>query len=108
MGSGQDAAIERKFAQVLAGQKLGFENVPLEKIFYVYRWAGSGSFHLSALAQTRKTDESEHDMAADYVAQGLGSGSIPSGQVVLKPRWKTDYVAMVSQYLKQTAARNTV
>ena len=34
--------------------------------------------------------------------------SIPSGKVVLKPRWKTDYVALVSQYLKQTAARNTV
>ena len=100
MGSGEDLEIERKFAQVLASNCLGFD-IPLEDLYYVYRWYGTGSYHLSAFGQTRKGNESEHVMVADYVSQQLASGNVPSGEIPLNPHWKTDYVAAVAQYLDQ-------
>jgi len=106
MDSGQDAAIERKFAHVLTGLNLDFD-IRLEEIYYVYRWGGTDSYHLSAFAQTRKSNESEHVLVADYVSQQLESGKIPSGEIQLKPHWKADYVATVRQYLDQMPALNS-
>jgi len=68
---------------------------------------GTDSHHLSAFAQTRKSNESEHVMVADYVSQQLASGNVPSGEVPLNPHWKTDYVATARQYLDQMTATNS-
>lgn len=107
MGSGQDIALERKFEDALSDHRLGLDNVPPEKMYYVYRWAGTGSYHLSALAQTRKGNECEQAMVADYIAKQLSSGEVATGEVVLNPGWKTDYVDMVGQYLRRMTEVNS-
>jgi hypothetical protein len=103
MGSGQDVALEAKFKRVLGREKLGFDDIPIDKIYYVYRWLGIGSYHLSALGQTpkekRKDNESDSDLVTRYVASQLASGSLKSGRIFLTPHWKVDYQAKATDYI---------
>jgi glycosyltransferase involved in cell wall biosynthesis len=96
--SGEDIAIEKKFAEVLGDEHLGLEGIAPERMYYVYRWAGTGSYHLSAFGQTRTT-KSEYALVADYVCGQLASGKVPSGEILLSPHWNDDYLELVSGFL---------
>ena len=95
MGSGQDLEIERKFAHALGLKRLA-SDIPLERIYYIYRWAGTESYHLSWYGKNNKSED-----VVDYIFQRLESGEVPAGEIHLKPHWKVDYVAIVAQYLQR-------
>jgi glycosyltransferase involved in cell wall biosynthesis len=46
LGTGEDIAIERKFIAALGRTSLA-ETLPVEDNFYMYRWDGTNSYHLS-------------------------------------------------------------
>ncbi len=64
--------------------------------FYIYRWAGTNSYHLSGFGNA-----SDYRMAAEFVVQQRVSGGIAGGRLLLKPHWKVDYGVAVVNYLKQ-------
>ena len=100
-GTGEDIAIESKFKQALAGRSLS-DNIPVEKNFYIYRWGGTGSYHISGFG-----DATDHTMVADYISRQLESGNIPSGEILLDPHWKTNYLAKILRYLNQMTATSS-
>lgn len=104
LGTGDDVAIESRFAQVSSNLSLSIDTIALDKIYYIYRWAGTGSYHISAFSQYREKAKSDHAMVEDYVSQQLSSGFIPKGEIFLNPYWKIDYVASAVQRLNQITA----
>lgn len=94
-GAGEDLAIETKFDGALAGAPLS-EVLPADRNFYIYRWAGTNSYHLSGF-----DNRSDYHMVAEFVSQQRESERLPSEEVLLVPHWKTDYVALIERYLSQ-------
>jgi len=64
-------------------------------IYYLYRWQGTGSYHFSVLG----ADGQEHQRVAEYIAQQAARREIPQGQIRLQPQWKSDYGALVQEYV---------
>lgn len=70
--SGQDGAIEKRFSTT--GERK-VELIPNEKVFYIYKFGGTGHPHLSSM--------------------GYGKGFDEEGKketVYLKPQWKDEYI----------------
>ena len=80
--SGQDQAIERLF------EKTGRRSVvpiPPADLFYIYRFPGTGSYHLSAFGYGKGLEETER-----YVRR-----HVAPGRYRITPCWKQDYLSMV-------------
>jgi glycosyltransferase involved in cell wall biosynthesis len=69
--------------------------------YYIRRWKGTGSYHFSAMA----ADGDEHLEVAAYVERQAARGEIPLGRIRLRPRWRTDYGALVRERLRATSRR---
>jgi glycosyltransferase involved in cell wall biosynthesis len=79
--SGQDQAIESLF--VAKGQFRPQSIKPVDT-YYIYRTAGTDSYHLSARGWGKGMQ-----YAKDHV-----KARVPAGTYELEPKWKTDYVAL--------------
>jgi hypothetical protein len=79
--SGQDQTIETDLRYV--------EDTPVENAFYIYRFPGTGSYHLSAHGFGKGFEE----------AKKFVDAKVPKGRYVLKPQWRADYVELVSQQM---------
>lgn len=64
-------------------------------IYYIYRWARTGSYHFSAMGQNGDA----YDEVAAYVEKEAQQGRIRQGQIQLHPHWNIDYVKLVQDYL---------
>jgi LPS sulfotransferase NodH/glycosyltransferase involved in cell wall biosynthesis len=93
--SGFEATCEGQQAGVTRGQA-----VAPEDLYYLYRWGGTDSYHLSAAGK----NGGSYEAVATYVESRADWGYIPSGQVTLNPHWKADYVALVRDYLSNGSA----
>lgn len=80
--SGQDQAIEALFAKT--GRRMV---VPCDAgdLFYIYRFPGTGSYHLSASGYGKGLESAE-----EFVAR-----NVPAGRYAIRPQWREDYVALV-------------
>lgn len=87
--SGQDMALEDLFR----GRGRSVEATPRESIYYIYRFPGTGSYHLSASGYGKGFHEVEQAVRQ----RGIG------GVHVIRPFWAQDYVALVAQ-LNRSAA----
>ncbi|MBS0208881.1 MAG: glycosyltransferase family 2 protein, partial [Planctomycetes bacterium] len=52
MGSGQDLDLEQAFERLI-GRGKNYNSIKPEEIFYLYRWGGTGSFHLSGFGRDK-------------------------------------------------------
>jgi hypothetical protein len=86
--SGQDQAIESLFA---LKQRRGATSISSEDMYYIYRFAGTGSYHLSSHGWGRGMQA-----ASDYVARCVAPGIYK-----LRPMWTTDYVSAVRHALQR-------
>jgi hypothetical protein len=91
--SGQDAALEHRFE----GRGRTVERTPLAHLFYVYRYAETASYHLSAYGYDRGYAE-----VARYVHERNVRGVYD-----IKPAWTHDYSALVAQAVTQLTAAAT-
>jgi hypothetical protein len=81
-----------------------------EEIYYLYRWVGTGSFHLSNLGREQVGQNRGYAAVADFVRQRANAGEIPRGAVALQPHWKAEYPQWVASQIvalseQQAAAR---
>jgi glycosyltransferase involved in cell wall biosynthesis len=97
MGSGEDTDIEIRFKKVI-GRGMNFSLIEPQEIYYLYRWHGTHSYHLSGLGRD-EPGRSGHDKVLEYVLRQLDRGAVRSGEIVLDPRWTCDYSQLVKDYL---------
>jgi hypothetical protein len=76
--------------------KRSSQKLPQDKVFYIYRWAGSDSYHGSALGGYK---EGVSQSAQAFVEAKALNGDVPSGHVTLKPNWSKDWTKIASQSL---------
>ena len=93
MDNGYDQEIEARFAAVRPGSTTPYDIRP-EEIYYLYRWGGTASYHVSGFGQAEY-----HRAVADFVAEQVRLGRVSVGEFTLAPRWEADYVALVREYL---------
>jgi hypothetical protein len=94
MQSGQDAALEKLFE----GRGRTVEEMPPERLYYLYRFLETASYHLSAFGYGRGFEE-----AARYVERrGI------HGTYQIKPAWAHDYLTLVAKALARLAATPAV
>lgn len=99
MNSGQDLEIELLFEKIIGKGKNS--DISPEDIFYIYRWAGTGSFHLSGFGRDKPEGKTGSQKVGEAVAQKLKSGELQSGEIWIEPHWKCDYVEIVIEYLSR-------
>jgi hypothetical protein len=83
MDAGEDREIEGRFAAVIGTAK-DYDEIQPSEIYYLYRWSGTESYHLSDFGPGE-------DQIAGYARSALAEGAIESGQIVLNPHWAMDY-----------------
>ncbi len=79
--SGQDMALEELFK----GPSRYVEQTRPEDIYYIYRFPGTGSYHLSACGYGKGYEQVESFVKERAV----------SGTHIISPTWRQDYLAMV-------------
>jgi Core-2/I-Branching enzyme/Glycosyl transferase family 2 len=89
-GSGCDQIFEARLAAAFPGSIAPWAVTPSE-IYYVYRWAGTGSYHLSVQGGAQIERSRKYAEVAAYVEQRAAAGEIPRGQIALQPCWRADY-----------------
>jgi glycosyltransferase involved in cell wall biosynthesis len=88
-----DVKIMEKFREAVGGHYS--VKVPVEDRFYIYRWSTVNSYHGSGWGP-QKTDVS---LAVESIVESQRTRKIiPSGEIVLKPRWSYDYMSSVKSF----------
>lgn len=98
VGSGQDVGLELAFERIIGSGK-NYDAILPGEIYYIYRWNGTGSYHLSGFGPDRQESASGNERVAEYVRRQLAAGQLPAGEVALTPHWNADYLKMVNDYV---------
>ncbi|MEZ4732257.1 MAG: glycosyltransferase [Caldilineaceae bacterium] len=72
-------------------------------LYYLHRWHGTGSYHFSLLGSNGQGAKP----IVDFVAEQAARGEIPQGEILLQPRWLSDYSAMAQQATAALSAEQT-
>jgi glycosyltransferase involved in cell wall biosynthesis len=91
INNGYDQELERRVEVEKPGSTKVFPIKPAE-MFYVYRWQGTGSYHLSSFGSDG------YDQSAVYVQNELEQGRLKQGRVRLNPQWRLEYSKLVQNY----------
>jgi glycosyltransferase involved in cell wall biosynthesis len=97
MGSGEDADIEARFKKVI-GSGMYYGLIQPSEIYYLYRWSGTESYHLSLFGRDGP-DRSGSDQVMEYVLGEIVRGIIRPGEIALQPHWSIDYARLVKDYV---------
>jgi hypothetical protein len=101
-GNGSDLLFEQRLARQFPGSVRPDAIAP-EEIYYLYRWGGTGSYHLSAFGELRIGANVGMREVEAFVQQRAARGEIRRGVIPLEPGWKTDYQELVSRHLATQA-----
>lgn len=104
-GTGYDLIFEQRLAQRFRGAITEYAIKP-EDIYYLYRWSGTGSYHMSAFGDLRPGENVGHEEVGSFVQQRASRGEIRQGHIPLQPGWKTDYRQLVSSYIATLAEQH--
>jgi glycosyltransferase involved in cell wall biosynthesis len=97
--NGYDVLFEERCEEARTGATTAHRVQP-EEVYQLYRWAGTGSYHLSAFGQSGH----EGEQAAAHVRQQAARGQIRQGDIALNPHWRADYLALVRDCLRDGPA----
>lgn len=92
---GVDQLFMRKVAEKLGGHY--DQEVRPEDMFIVYRFGSTGFYNTSACDIMT---ENVSQLAAKKLESNVKEGKIPLGKIVLKPKWKKDYVKIMQDHTK--------
>lgn len=88
-----DIKLDRKLIYNLYNNYGPFsKDVEKENYFYIYRWEVTQNYHVSQFDNGLASQS-----VKDYVAQKIESGNLRTGEIVLSPCWKQDYLSAVKQ-----------
>lgn len=105
-GTGYDLVFEQRLAQQFPGSTEPYDIEP-EEIYYLYRWAGTGSYHLSGFGGLKSGENVGHNEAEFFVRERANRGAVPRGRVPLEPHWNSDYRRLVSDYIQSMQKEST-
>ena len=97
-GTGYDLVFENRLIKRWPILAKPYKAQP-EEIYYIYRWSGTDSYHMSAFGYYQAGGNIGHDKVEAFVQQRASRGEIPQGDILLQPNWKTDYRQLVASYL---------
>ncbi|HKI04026.1 MAG TPA: glycosyltransferase family A protein [Thermoanaerobaculia bacterium] len=97
-GTGYDLIFEQRLAASFPSAAAPFAVTP-DEIYYVYRWAGTGSYHMSGFGELKAGQNVGDAGSAAAVEQQARLGEIPLGRIVLQPHWKQNYSQLVADRL---------
>ncbi len=80
--SGQDQAIETLFKKT---EYREIEKIPLNKIYYIYRFPGTGSYHLSACGYNNGFKQVEKYVSKKEI----------KGKYIIKPHWSQNFLELI-------------
>lgn len=89
-GTGYDLVFEERLAKQFRGSTKPYKIRP-EEIYYLYRWGGTGSYHMSGFGHYKAGRNVGHDAVASFVQQQVKRGEVEQGEIRLEPHWKMDY-----------------
>jgi hypothetical protein len=102
-GSGYDWLFERRLARSVPGSTSTYGIKP-DEISYIYRWSGTGSYHMSAFGDYTPDANVGHREVEAYVQRSADAGEIQRGRIQLTPQWKQDYQQLVSDHIRSQPA----
>lgn len=97
-GCGCDLLFEQQLECHFPGSTTPHSIEP-EEIYYVYRWGGTGSYHLSGFGDMEAGQNVGYAQVGAAVEQKARSGEIPLGRVALQPHWKQYYPQLIADRL---------
>ncbi|MEJ2061520.1 MAG: glycosyltransferase [Gammaproteobacteria bacterium] len=89
-------AIDRDLYRRLKAEK-SRQEIPRNKLFYIYRWGGSDSYHASFAGGYR---HGVSQATENYLSEQERLGRVSNGQIELKPHWTKDWTTLSRQALK--------
>ncbi len=94
-----DVEFEQRY-NLAAPTKFHVQSVNPRNVYYLYRWQGTNAYHFSTMG----TDDEAYQEVEEQVVQQAARGDIPQGQIQLRPRWQSDYGALVQAHLATVPA----
>lgn len=89
-GSGEDQELDSRFRELCPQSGPRFAIDPAD-VYYIYRWVGTGSYHLSGYGLDRPGESESEAKVTRHVARYLAAGRLPRGEIELRPHWKAEY-----------------
>ncbi len=93
---GYEEEIETQFAQNI--KSMNIDDIAPRDIYTIQRQGGNNSYQLRDFASD--VAGNEYDRVADFVQRQAERGEIKRGRIELEPRWHTDYVKLVRDFLR--------
>lgn len=106
-GTGYDLLFEERLARQFPNATKTYDIRP-EDIYYLYRWNGTGSYHMSGFGDIRRGENVGHQEVESFVAHRALRGHIRQGHVTLDPHWNSDYQLLVSSYMTALAEQQAL
>lgn len=103
LGNGQDRDFEDELWR-RAPDRLENVDLPPEQVYYIYRWEGTGSYHLSGWGAA----VSGEDEVAAYAQKQVERGELAQGHIRLTPHWIQDYSVLVQEELRKLRAGDMI
>lgn len=103
-GTGYDLVFEERLAKRFPGSTKPYP-IRAKDIYYIYRWGGTGSYHMSGFGHYKPGGNVGHDQVETFVRQRARRGEIRQGVIPLQPHWKSDYQQLVTSYLATLAGQ---
>jgi glycosyltransferase involved in cell wall biosynthesis len=100
-GTGYDLIFERSLNRQFPGSIATYKIRP-EEIYYLYRWAETGSYHMSGFGDYAAGQNIGHSQVEEYVNRQANSGEIRLGTIPLRPQWKSNYQQLVNEIMQST------
>jgi len=97
-GTGYDLLFEKRLAQQFP-DATKTANIQATEIYYLYRWGGTGSYHMSGFGRLKPGENVGHQQVEAFVQKRANRGEIPLGYIPLQPGWQTDYRQLVASHL---------
>jgi glycosyltransferase involved in cell wall biosynthesis len=101
-GTGYDLIFEERLAKHFPGSTKPYTIRP-EEIYYIYRWHGTGSYHMSQYGNYQAGGNVGHAQVEAFVRQRANRGELRQGEIPLQPCWQTDYRQLVTSYIATLA-----
>lgn len=90
--------------QTLPDYKLVIAEPPNEEVSYIYYWSYR-SYHMSGLGSDKDNTSRPNALIrhSEYVESQRLLGNIPTGDVILNPRWEVDYIDLHKKFVESIA-----
>jgi hypothetical protein len=98
-GTGYDFVFETRLRQRYPAVTHATDVRP-EDIYYIYRWGGTGSYHMSQFGDYQPGANKGHDEVMAYLQQSVVEGRVQQGYIQLQPSWHVDYERLVGERLR--------